>query len=656
MSWIAQLERTYDAAMGNSLLAEDDLRPLPPGHILFSTQIEITLDGTGNFIRAEVVPKEQSLTCVPATEDSASRAGINPPPHPLADKLQYVAADFRAFGGVVTKGFLERHDQPHHDYRLGLEAWAEAFSHPKLTSILAYIRKGHVVADLARAGIVPLGLDGKFAITASTEEKERWPIWKVLGPGATPEDAVVRWRVDLGPGSTGVESWTDPEMLAGWRDYFLTTIPQQGFCMISGTEVPLAVKHPRGIRNSADGAKLISSNDKSGFTFRGRFTGDDGRQATALGYEMSQKAHNALRWLIGRQGARVYRHGDQVYVAWAVSGRDIPEFADDWENEDEIEEREPLVPRDFGQYFSRRLGKYMRGYGDIDTPTEDLVVIGLDSASPGRMAIIYYREIKGSEFLARLMAWHTALAWPQRISRRVAGPKGKSVTEVHWRPSAPSPEAIAEAAFGRRLDDKLRKSTIERLIPCIIDSRPIPRDLVESCVARALLRAGREPWEWDQALGVTCAVFKGYFATQTDFAQRRLHDMTLDPKSTRRDYLFGRLLAVAEDIEKQALYYAGENRPTNAERLMQHFAERPAMTWRTIELALDPYMQRIRGRSPGLLRLRKDLLDDILSLFEQGDFTDPTRLSGEFLLGYHCQRLDLRYKPNAESGSEGESK
>ncbi len=36
---------------------------------------------------------------------------------------------------------------------------------------------------------------------------------------------------------------------------------------------------------------------------------------------MSQKAHSALRWLISRQG---YRSGDQAIVAWATSGKQIP--------------------------------------------------------------------------------------------------------------------------------------------------------------------------------------------------------------------------------------------------------------------------------------------------------------------------------------------
>ena len=45
--------------------------------------------------------------------------------------------------------------------------------------------------------------------------------------------------------------------------------------------------HSKKIRNEGDGAKLISSNDESNFTFRGRFSQKE--QAFAIGSVTSQK-------------------------------------------------------------------------------------------------------------------------------------------------------------------------------------------------------------------------------------------------------------------------------------------------------------------------------------------------------------------------------
>lgn len=114
--------------------------------------------------------------------------------------------------------------------------------------------------------------------------------------------------------------------------------------------------------------------------------------------------------------------------------------------------------------------------------------------------------------------------------------------------------------------------------------------------------------------------------------------MTLDLNRKTRDYLYGRLLALAESLEEWALNKAGEDRPTNAARLMQRFSEHPYSTWRTIELALTPYKARLGGKS----KKRQRLIDEVVAAFENGDFTSDKRLSGEFLLGYHCQREFLR--------------
>ena len=114
--------------------------------------------------------------------------------------------------------------------------------------------------------------------------------------------------------------------------------------------------------------------------------------------------------------------------------------------------------------------------------------------------------------------------------------------------------------------------------------------------------------------------------------------MALEEERSSRDYLYGRLLAVAEKIESMALYIAKENRETTAARLMPRFIDRPFSTWRTIRISLRPYEARLNVKVPGLLNGYIELIDNISCKFSTDEFTQDSRLSGEFLLAYHCQR------------------
>jgi CRISPR-associated protein Csd1 len=459
-----------------------------------------------------------------------------------------------------------------------------------------------------------------------------------------PSEAWIRWRVELRDEMLA-NTWEDAETFVRWERFESSKSDAVSLCMSSGINGRIARLHPKSIRSSRDQAKLISSNDTEGYTFKGRFL--DAEQSASLGYIASQKAHSALRWLLARQG---YWNGGQSIVAWAVSGKSIPKViaaSNEIEEEARVEIPQnsvivsptPIAPErykgDVGQLFAKQLNNLIRGYRAKLTDREDIVVMALDSATPGRMAITYYRELQASEFLERIQSWHEHTSWLQNM--------GKDRKFV----GAPAPGDIAEAAYGRRVDEKLKKATVERLLPCIVDGRSIPCDLVTACAQQAANPAGKNHWEWERCLGIACALVRGSRREEN-------YSMSLEENRNSRDYLFGRLLAIAEKIESYALYLAKEGRDTTAERLMQRFSDHPASTWRTIELALRPYMQRLQSSRPGYLHNLKCLLDDVISRFHNDDFTKAGRLDAEFLLGYHCQRAAFRKEEPANEPTQAE--
>ena len=650
MSWMQKLYRTYESILEQGVT--DDAEPLTPvGHTIQNAHIVIVIDGQGNFQTARVMPPKTAIL-LPATESSENRTS-GEAPHPLADKIQYVAKDYADYGGE-KKAYFE-------GYLKQLKAWCESpFAHPKVQAVLHYVTKGRVVADLVEAGIFPLDSDGKVLNKWETEG-DAPPIFSVL-PKTKGEiefgSALVCWQVEIA-GDVHSQTWTDKTIQQSWADYAASEKAEKGFCLVQGKEAVISTMHPAKLRHTGDKAKLISSNDTAGYTFRGRFA--TAEEAASISADVSAKAHSALRWLISRQGIR---NGDQVTVAWAISGKPIPspmkdisaelDWADmgNWdisavENPDEIaaqrlsenSEASPDWSVNIGQAAARIIKKKLHGYQAELKEHEQISLIMLDSATPGRMALTYYQEFLPADYFANLDAWIDDFSWYQRYSIEV--PNGKKTDKrTQWRFLPPSPYSIAETVYGKSLSDTLKKQLYARLLPVIAGGTSvlIPEDWVRQSFQAACNPNGCENWEWQRNIGVACALYKGWRARHHDLLQRRTYPMSLDTQNRSRDYLYGRLLAVAENTESYALYLAGEKRATTAERYIQRFAEHPFATWRNIELALKPYQERLRnnGKDTGA-----QAIGEIMELFATDDFTRDDKLSGEFLLGYHCQKMEI---------------
>ena len=76
---------------------------------------------------------------------------------------------------------------------------------------------------------------------------------------------------------------------------------------------------------------------------------------------------------------------------------------------------------------------------------------------------------------------------------------------------------------------------------------------------------------------------------------------------------------------------------------MQQFSQRPFRTWNQIHSALTPYIVRLGGAS-----YYKNLMAEVNGLFDPEDFTNDKPLTGEYLLGYYCQRQKLKFFEKAK--------
>ena len=628
MSWMQYLCLTYDncgAEIGYSDIEKQ--RPLLPiCHITQQAHIEIIIDDSGNFRRARIITeKVDAVTIIPTTEGSASRSGSKPENHPLCDKLQYVAGDFVKYNGAVTSGFAKHPEEPFLNYIETLANWCDSeFAHPKARAVLKYAKRKTVVKDLAEQHILFVSRNHKFLRKNEiSRDKNAKDIFSIVDPQ---ENAFVRWVVETSVAES--RTWRDKTLWESWIKYYLNSRKEKSISFVSGECQITTNNPPKYIRREGDGAKLISANDIHGFTFRGRFLTDE--QACNIGLETSHKSHYALSWLISRQG---YTKDDLAVVAWATSGAIIPQPTDDpisllWGKELIEEETSAYTAQELGVKLKKRIAGYGKELGNMSK----IVVLAVDSAlkNKGRLAIAYYRDLTDSDYLKRIDAWHEPCQWLHFYGEVLDKNSGKSRKGIPF-VGAPAPADIAEAAYGSRVDDKLRKATITRLLPCIVDGQPIPRDLVEAAVRRASNRIGLKRWEWNKALSIACSLFR-------KFKQgKEKYDMPLDETRKTRDYLYGRLLAIADVLEERALSKAEQNRPTNAARYMQQFSQQPFRTWKQIHDLLTPYIMRLGNKA----YYYKNLVAEVQNLFNTDDFISPKPLTGEYLLGFYSQRQKL---------------
>ena len=580
---------TYDAHANLIGVEREGGQPLAPlYHSVTQADIEITLEADGSFSNARAVDKSEPKTIIPVTEESAGRSGIKPPAHPLCDNLVYLAT---------------YNQERHQDYLEQLTAWAD-FSHsPMLGSILTYVRGGTILADLERCDLVKLDDKGL------PQEEKLFVRWKVLGLG---------------------NCWQQPDLWTAFQDWM--TSLQSGadtLCMVSGVKDTLAKQHPKTVVPLHGNAKLISSNDTKNFTFLGRFT--DESQSLTVGSVASQKAHNALRWLVMEQGQ--YTVGKRVFLCWNPQGHKIRHAIGPFA----ANSQEETVP----SAYMEALGITLKGYlTQLPSNASGVVIAAFDAASKGRLAVTYYNELEGSDFLQRLHEWDLHCAWYD----------WKNWWHRKEQIQSPPMWQIVNFAFGSpvtekgkvrlKADDKLLGQQLQRLLACRIDRARMPTDIMRALVHRASAPQALEPSLWRAVVSTACAVIRKY---RYDYFKED-DDMEFVPNKRDRSYQFGCLLAILEKVERDT-YGTDEKREPNAIRLMSMYCRRPMTTFHTIHNQLNQaYFPRLE--KPSWRTYYRNRIGEILEIIQavstEKDLNAP--LKEDYLMGYYLQRKALYTK------------
>ncbi|MGN0484991.1 MAG: type I-C CRISPR-associated protein Cas8c/Csd1 [Lachnospiraceae bacterium] len=627
---------------------------LPPFHTTVIAQIEVTIDERGNFLRASQVDNEDKMTVIPVTEKSGSRTA-GKEPHPLCDNLQYLAGDY----GQYVKDESEA-EVCYELYIQALEQWhLSSYTHKKVDAIYAYLKKRTLIKDLVKAKILVLGEDGTLDEMVKIKNMNQNKAFVRF---------VVRQRVSEQISEDAC--WKDRSLQACFIEYYRSMQGTKELDYLTGKQESPSYLHSRKIRNEGDGAKLISSNDDNGFTYRGRFTKKE--QAFSIGSETSQKIHNALKWIIRKQGQSfdsltivVWESGSAVMPLWNVDtetvSSGIPEtdshevseknetflFIDEFAEEYMEDEKREYVS-DENPITAEHFYQALNGYKKRVDNTSKMILMAFDAATTGRLALTEYKMLDTARYLENIEKWHMQCAW---LHGKIKDGEKK------WYYGVPGVKDIADILYGSEtkgllmINDKNKKRMYaeigKRLIPCIWDGRDIPWDLVNLAVNRASApQAYKEFYNWKRVLALACSFVKKYRFDK----KKEEWNMALDKNCSDRNYLYGRLLAVADRIEyKTYLMENDAGRITNAKRYMSTFAQRPFETWKVIEENIQPYLSKLPAAER---RYYENLIDSICQLFDVNSFLENQQLDGLYLLGFHSQSFDLRRYKKEEKGTE----
>lgn len=647
MAWLKTLAETYDTSeeqAGKVKTAQAVL--LPISHSTFNAQIEAVIASNGDFVSARKLEKGiDAVTVIPVTEDSASRSsGVAP--HPLCEKLCYIAGDYTFYTGDDKGSYFQA-------YMLQLQDWAESeYTHPFVQAMYRYLGKKSLIHDLVESHTLELDEQGRLTDKI-----------KLHAQGQT--GANVRFRV-LG-GEMPQEVWRNPELYTKYKEYYQHKLNEQKerlrLCYVTGMVVPCSDKHPSKIRNTADKAKLISGNDESGFTYRGRFTSKE--QAVSVGYEVSQKAHNALRWLIQNQG---YTRDESAIAAWMTNrNMQIPDLCSDsvnaYKDIDDFDfdfdsigpgEASAMNKIDTGKYFAEQFNRAVNGYAAKIKADDKVAIIALDAATTGRLSVVYYEEMGGRQYIEAILNWQQHCKWIRSIKvGKSEGNRRKITCEC-----TPPPRDMALAAFGVQrsewleADSKLLRTTVKRLLPCITQGARIPPDIIRAAARRASMPQTMSENVWyNDVLRVLCAMIRFEYekgdTKMDDFLTDRIND---------RNVLFGRLLAVYDYMEQRAMFeYDSDGkvkstRTTNAKRYWNAYSSRPAKTLKTIRQNLVAYEKKLSSYE---LKKFEEWTGEIMQHFSAQEY-DNRALSEYYLPGYYLQ-MEYMKQAFQKRTKEGES-
>lgn len=403
-------------------------------------------------------------------------------------------------------------------------------------------------------------------------------------------------------------------------------------CLVTGERLPVARLHPsiKGVTGAQSaGASIVSFNLES-FTSYGKSQGDNAPISEQAAFAYTTVLNHLLRR--GEHNHQRLQIGDTSIVFWAEAA-DGEEAAQAESLLADLLDDRPTDEQEAAR-IRTELEKVQKGrpLSDIDPRLQEdtrMYVLGL-APNASRISIRFW-EVGTLGLFARRLAEHAhdfALN-PQPWKTAPSAYRVVLATAPHREGSAP------------KMDDAM-SILVGEFMRAVLAGRPYPRSLL----ANILMRMRSD----GQISGLRVGICKGILARERRLginSDKEEVPVSLDKESTNAAYRLGRLFAVLEDAQRQAL--GGQVNATIRDRYYGAASATPASVFPMLLRNTQNHLGRLRKDRPGAaIGLEKDIRDIVDGLSDRFPRSLRIEDQGRFAIGYYHQSQS-RFRKAADS-------
>ena len=614
MSLLTALLDSYDYALEHDMVGKPDhfgniLLPMYYNSMKSNGKniIELLLSKESDLLEARVHPDGETIQ-FPVTEDSVARSsGVAP--HPLVDSASYVIQD----GEKRSTAYMKQ-----------MENWLAYDANDYVQIIRDFLKKpGMLEAVKKKLKDSEEGGEEKSKNSAKSIDFEK---------------VFFTFSIENYEGMKNVSVSENTALQERYKDYVEYQNAQDPskekiICNLSGKEDYLCIKH-QPLMGTARLVSQITANDEN---YRGRFMTAD--QSIKIGMETSQKIHLMAKYLLSGKETRRWLGEQANMVSW---------FSNDLSNavafdpsksaempagifekllaEQKDESDAPAIADEITENIVKSFTNGKQLFSDDTT----YYIAIFDKISNGRVAAKYFRSLSGSRLKDNLVAWQEKYHW-------------RGFSKDNWdKEFTPSPRRMVLAAYGVERDGMLEiakndflKNQYQNIVTALVEGRAVPRNFEKALAVNIRHRQNYDK-TWMEVLFCALAVLKD---------KGGMKNPMLNRENTDRSYLFGRLLASFEYLEKST-FSKGDERSTNAEKMWTSYTNHPATMMLRLRNLMIPYERKLERSDEALKRMAyfnamREIREATNMLHESYnmDSVEVNRpLDYGFIFGYEAQR------------------